>query len=55
MLGKDVSLFENWILENFFLYFWLVKIQLSLKCEFGGCGQGCDGLGGFDWFGGFRF
>ena len=33
------SSFENWIEENFFLYFWLVKIPLFLKHKFGGCGQ----------------
>ena len=33
------SSFENWIEENFFLYFWLVKIPLFSKHKFGGCGQ----------------
>ena len=31
--------FENWIEENFFLYFWLVKIPLFLKHRFRGCWQ----------------
>ena len=47
MFGKEFSSFENWIQENFFLYFWLVKIRQSLIRGFGGCGLGFGGLGGF--------